>query len=228
MYKIFLVEDDHKLCEHIKEYLQKYDYQVFIVEDFKEVENQFERLNPDLVLLDINLPYYDGYYLCRVFRKDSRVPIIFTSARASDVEQVMGIELGADDYITKPFSLQLLLAKVKASLRRTYGEYVTQKSSVITINGLVLNGDNFKVTFKNKELEFSKNEFILLKKLVEDKNKVVKREELLEIIWDDITFVEDNTLTVNVVRLKNKLKQLGIKDAIKTKRGVGYVFEFNE
>lgn len=226
MYKIFLVEDDEKLNEHIKEYLQMYDYEVYVVEDFKNTEKEFEFINPDLVLLDINLPYSDGFYLCRVFRKKSNVPIIITSARTAEIEQIMGIELGADDYITKPFSLKMLLTKISAALRRT-NELSNDKKS-LKINGLELKESNFRINYKDREIELSKNEFALLKKLVENKDVILKRETLLELIWDDSEFVNDNTLTVNITRVKNKLKELGIEDVIKTKRGVGYVFAFEK
>ncbi|WP_035289685.1 response regulator transcription factor [Clostridium sp. KNHs214] len=223
MYKIFLIEDDEKLQEHIKEYLERYDYQVETVEDYKKVEEQFYSINPDLVLLDINLPYYDGFYFCRILRRKNTIPIIIISARTAEAEQVMGIELGADDYITKPLSLQILLAKIKACFRRSCGEYV--KNNNISINGLTLDESNYKIIYENKELEFSKNECKLIKKLIEDKDKVVTREKLLEILWDDTVFVDDNTLTVNVTRVKNKLRDVGIENAIKTKRGVGYFID---
>lgn len=226
MYKVFLVEDDEKLNEHIKEYLEMYNYEVYTVKDFKNTEKEFESINPDLVLLDINLPYADGFYLCRVFRKKSNVPIIITSARIAEVEQIMGIELGADDYITKPFSLKILLTKISAALRRI-NELSNDKRD-LKINGLELNESNFRIKYKDREIELSKNEFALLKKLVENKDVILKRETLLELIWDDSDFVNDNTLTVNITRVKNKLKELGIEDVIKTKRGVGYVFAFEK
>ncbi|WP_027625250.1 response regulator transcription factor [Clostridium lundense] len=226
MYKILLVEDDEKLKEHIKEYLKRYDYDVITVEDYKEIEKQFDEINPDLVLLDINLPYYDGFYFCRIFRKKSINPIIIISARTEEAEQVMGIELGADDYITKPFSLQLLLVKVKACFRRSVGEYVKKNNS--HVNALFLDESNYKLFYKDKEIELSKNECKLIKKLIEEKDKIVSREELLEILWDDTVFVDDNTLTVNVTRVKNKLKDIGIEDAIKTKRGIGYFLQSHQ
>lgn len=227
MYKIFLIEDDDKLREHVKEYIEKYGYQVFTVDDFKNVEKEFKYINPDLVLLDINLPYYDGFYLCRVFREVSNIPIIITSARTAEMEQVMGMELGADDYITKPFSLQLLFAKIKACFRRTYDLSKIEITANTNINGLSLNEGDFSINFNNEQVELSKNEFKLLKKLIECKNEIVSREELLEILWDDTQFVDDNTLTVNVTRVKNKLKVVGIKNIIKTKRGAGYMFDSN-
>jgi DNA-binding response OmpR family regulator len=223
MNKIFLVEDDEKLNKHVKEFLEMYHFQVYTVNNFKEVEKEFERINPDLVLLDINLPYCDGFYLCRVFRKTSSLPIIIISARTGDMEQIMGIELGADDYITKPFNLQLLLAKIKACLRRVNFQ---EKVEDFQVNGLRLDQNSFKIHFKDKEVELSKNEFKLLKKLIENKGTIVERGILLELIWDDSQFVDDNTLTVNVTRVKNKLKELQIENVIKTKRGVGYVFEW--
>lgn len=226
MYKVFLVEDDEKLNEHIKEYLEMYNYEVYTVKDFKNTEKEFESINPDLVLLDINLPYADGFYLCRVFRKKSNIPIIITSARIEEVEQIMGIELGADDYITKPFSLKMLLTKISAALRRI-NEFSNDKRD-LNINGLELKERNFKISYKDREIELSKNEFALLKEFVENKDVIIKREALLELIWDDSEFVNDNTLTVNITRVKNKLKELGIEDVIKTKRGVGYVFAFGK
>lgn len=226
MYKIFLVEDDEKLNEHIKEYLQMYQYEVYTVKNFKNTEKEFEEINPDLVLLDINLPYCDGFYLCRVFRKKSNIPIIITSARTAEMEQIMGIELGADDYITKPFSLKMLVTKISAALRRT--NELSKDFEGLSVNGLELKENNFRARYNGKEIEFSKNEFALLKKFVENKETILKREELLELIWDDSDFVNDNTLTVNVTRVKNKLREIGIEDVIKTKRGVGYVFTFQK
>jgi DNA-binding response OmpR family regulator len=227
MYKIFLVEDDEKLKYHIKEYLERYDYEVVTVDDYKEIDKQFDDINPDLVLLDINLPYYDGFYFCRIFRRKSKIPIIIISARIAEAEQVMGIELGADDYIAKPLSLQLLMVKIKACLRRTLGEYAENKNAITEVNGLFLDEKKFKMIYKEAELELSKNEFKLLKELIQNKDKIIKREKLLEVLWDDSIFVDDNTLTVNVTRAKNKLKDIGIEDAIKTKRGIGYIFDSN-
>lgn len=226
METIYLIEDDKKLESLVKDYLTKYSYEVFTVSDFTEVINEFEKLQPDLVLLDINLPYLDGFYLCRLMRKKTNIPIIMISARSSDVEQVMGIEFGADDYIVKPFNLSLLLAKVKASLRRYNGDYSGQ--SLISINGLTLDENTFKMSYKSQNIELSKNEFKLLKCLLTNHNTYVKREALLELLWDVTTFVDENTLTVNVSRVKQRLKDIGLVDVIKTKRTVGYQFSFGD
>lgn len=225
MYKIMIIEDDNKLRTLIKEYLIKYDYQIIDICDFKNIEEQFFMLQPDLVLLDINLPYYDGFYLCRVFRRKSKIPIIIVSARSSEMEQVMGIELGADDYITKPFSNEVLLVKVKSALRRAYGEYAINEASSLQVKSLSLDENSFKIIYKTQNIELSKNEFKLIKKLIENKDKIVKREDLLEELWDDSSFVDDNTLTVNVTRIKNKFADLGIPEIIRTKRGAGYYFD---
>lgn len=225
MFKILIIEDDDNLKLLIKEYLEKYGYAVSFIEDFKNIEVQFEKENPHLVLLDINLPYYDGFYLCRVFRRKSKIPIIITSARSGEIEQVMGIELGADDYLIKPFSIDLLMVKVKAALRRVYGEYSASEDKILEVKGIHLDEGSFKVHYNGLTVELSKNEFKLIKKLLENKDKIVSREELLGELWDDSSFVDDNTLTVNVTRVKTRLYELGINEAIKTKRGSGYLFD---
>lgn len=228
MQKIFIVEDDEKLRAITGEYLQRYGYSIHFVENFKNVIEEFHQLEPHLVLLDINLPYFDGFQLCRAFRKDSHIPIIFTSARSSDFDQVRALEMGADDYLTKPFSLELLLAKVQASLRRTYGEYSSGKESVLSVDSLKLDTSSFTLSRNNITLELSKNELKLLKKLMESPGEVVSRESLLEELWDDTLFVDDNTLTVNVSRVKQRLRDLGLDNAIKTKRGVGYFLSLED
>ncbi|MGE5614419.1 MAG: response regulator transcription factor [Bacillota bacterium] len=231
MYKILIVEDDRKLCGLISDYLSRYGYEVHSSDDFRNIENIFDNINPSLLLLDVNLPYMDGFWLCRSIRRRSGIPIIIISARGADMEQVMGIESGADDYIVKPFNLEVLLAKVKSAIRRAYGEYsayvpaepVSGASGGI---GLVLDESGFKARFGGNSTELTKNEFKLLKKLYENINsRITTREELLEELWDDAGFVDDNTLTVNVTRVRSKLAAIGLPDALKTKRGVGYFLE---
>ncbi len=224
MPKVFLVEDDLKLSAMIVDILNKYNYVVDKVTDFKNVEKQFEQSGADIVLLDINLPYLDGFYFVRYIRRISSTPIIIISARNSSSEQVMGIEFGADDYITKPFDMELLIAKMKALLRRsqTAGNMT---DSVIRAGELEL--DIEKLTLKRASLHvvLSKNEYKLIKKLMEKPGKLVPREELFEELWDDVTFVEENTLSVNMTRLKSRLEELGFTSSIKVKRGTGYYLD---
>ena len=226
--KILIVEDDTQLRLQIKSVLESFEYQVVMLEDFHKVEELFFKEQPDLVLLDINLPYFDGNYYCRMFRRMSRCPIIIISARNGDSDQILSMELGADDYITKPFSIQVLTAKVNAVIRRTYGEYLEKEKGTFCIGGLSLDENSFKLTYGQKTEELSKNEYKLMKQLMENVGKLVTREALLEEIWDDSLFVDDNTLSVNVARMKVKLSNLGLNDVIKTKRGVGYLFEMNQ
>lgn len=227
MSKIMLIEDDIELRNQMMEVLSGYDYEVYAVEEFRNIEEQFVKLAPQLVLLDINLPYYDGNYYCRIFRKHSNIPIIITSARNSDMDQILSMELGADEYIVKPFNIQVLMAKVNALFRRLYGDYASgsENSKEITVQGIVLDNASFKISYGAKTEELSKNEYKLIKKFLQNENVVLSREELLEEIWDESSFVDDNTLTVNVTRVKNKLANLGIEDVIKTKRGAGYLFD---
>jgi DNA-binding response OmpR family regulator len=226
MKKILIIEDDMKLNNLIKTFIEKYGYECITVKDYENIENEYKEVKPDLVLLDINLPYSDGFQLCRSFRRESNIPIIFISARSSEFEQIRGIEMGADDYIVKPFSFELLLVKIQAAFRRMM-DYSQDKRVLIASDGLVLNKNNFEISFENKTAELSKKEFQLLSKLIEKENSVVSREELLEELWDETFFVDDHTLTVNVTRVKNKLAYLGINDVVKTKRGLGYIYSGN-
>lgn len=226
MKKVLIIEDDIKLNNLMKAFIERYGYECATIKDYQNIENQFYEEKPDLVLLDINLPYSDGFQLCRSFRRNSNIPIIFISARSSELEQIRGIEMGADDYIVKPFSFELLLVKIQAAFRRIT-DYSQDKNLIVASDGLMLNRSNFEVSFNNETTEFSKKEFQLLSKLVQKENSAVSREELLEEIWDESFFVDDHTLTVNVTRVKNKLAQLGINDAIKNKRGFGYIYNGN-
>lgn len=223
MYKIYLVEDDEKILQLTKEKLENYGYEVYAVKDFSNIKEEYLKYNPDLVILDINLPKYDGFFWCRDIRSISKVPIIFLSARDTDMDQVMAVENGGDDYITKPFSFDLFLAKAKGILRRTYGEYSNNDKNESQYDGLFLYPDRNIVKKDDIEIELSKNEFILLKILVENLDKIVSREFILTKLWDDMDFVDDNTLSVNINRLRNRLEELNIEDSIKTKRGQGYM-----
>lgn len=225
MLKILIIEDDIRLRNLIKDSLDRYGYNVVCVENFFDIEAIFEKEKPQLVLLDINLPCYDGFYYCRVFRRNSKVPIVIISARNGEFEQMMTMELGADDYVVKPFSIELLAAKVRAVIRRVYGEYSVIDSSNIQVCGISIDERNFKIQYRQKIIELSKNEFKLIKKFLEKKDTIISREELLAELWDEFNFIDDNTLTVNVTRAKNRLSELGIEGVIKTKRGSGYIFD---
>lgn len=228
MYKIFIVKDNLRLRTLIKDELIKYDYEVVESEDFKNIVEHIEIENPDLIILDINLPYYDGFYLCRTLRRKSNVPIIIISSRDTAMDQVMGLELGTDDYITKPFIMDVLIAKIKSLIRRIENEHYNKESvEGNNVFNLYLNEDNLTLCFNGKSAELTKNEFKIVKILL-DNNRIVRREELLSELWEDSIFVDDNTLTVNVTRVKNRLKELGLKDVIKTKKGVGYKFDIDK
>jgi DNA-binding response OmpR family regulator len=222
MYSIMIIEDDKKITELIEKTLVRYGYQTYVVEDFSNIKGEFIKNNPSLVLLDINLPFYDGFYWCRDIRTVSNVPIIFISARNSDMDQVMAIENGGDDYIAKPFSYDLLLAKIKGVIRRAYGSYA-ESNEVQEVNGLLLHTNQNIVEFHEKKIELSKKEFQLLYALLKNSNKIVSRETLLEVLWNDTDFVDDNTLSVNITRLRKRLEELGITGAIETKRSQGYI-----
>lgn len=225
MFKIMIVEDDVKIRSLLTDILRKYNYEVVAVDNFLQVESLFERESPQLILLDLNLPYYDGFYYCRVFRKKTTMPILIISARDEESSQVLCMELGADDYIVKPLNLQVLLAKIMAILRRNYGEYASKPEPLLAALPFHLDERNFSISCRGITEELSKNEYKLLKKLLEHRDSIVTREVLLEELWDDVHFVVDNTLTVNVTRVKGKLQNLGFQDVIKVKRGVGYILD---
>ncbi len=221
MDKILLIEDDLKLQRYIKDYLEAYDFEVELVTDFGEVMEQVEESKPDLILLDINLPTFDGFYYLRIIRKKSHTPIIILSARSDEGEQIRGMEYGADDYVTKPFRIGILLAKINAVLRRVHHQAEESHSA----GDLKLLHDSMKLQYKEQVVELSKNEFRLIHLFMKNVGVIVTREELLEALWDEQMFVDDNTLTVNITRIKKKLSQYGLHNVITTKRGVGYVFD---
>ncbi|OZU87773.1 DNA-binding response regulator [Virgibacillus indicus] len=223
MKKIYLIEDDPKIAGLLKEYLEKYEYLVTIVNEFDKIMQEFKSIEPHLVLMDINLPRYDGFYWCRQIRSISNCPIIFISARDSGMDQVMAIENGGDDYITKPFNFDVVQAKIKGIMRRIYGEYaVSKQADFLEINGFYLHLTAMEAEFEGKSISLTKNEFILLKAFTDRLNQVLSRTYLLEMLWDDEQFVDDNTLSVNITRLRKKLKDIGIHNSIQTVRGAGY------
>ncbi|WP_260288882.1 response regulator transcription factor [Peribacillus aracenensis] len=225
MYKILLVEDDFKIAGILVNYLKRYGYEVFEVKQLDQVFAEFQEVKPDLVLLDINLPYYDGFHWCRLIRTVSKVPIIFISARTDEMNQVMAIEYGGDDYLTKPFHLEVVLAKIKSVLRRVYGEYAEISSShqkIKEMAGLTLYMEKAMIEYQGMRVTLTQNELKLLSCLLRQYDNIVSREDLLEALWNDDSFVDDNTLTVNVTRVRRKLEDIGVKHAITTSRGKGY------
>ncbi|MFM1651893.1 response regulator transcription factor [Brevibacillus sp. B_LB10_24] len=224
MYRILIVEDDDKIAAILMNYVRKYGYQVIRAEQFHDIKQEFAAHKPDLVLLDINLPQFDGFYWCRQIRTISNVPILFLSARVGEMDQVMAIENGGDDYMTKPFNLDLLMAKIKSALRRAYGEYAAPAATreEVDVMGLTFDRSKHLLQWNGRQTELSKNESLLIDILCTRVGQIVSREELLEALWDDVQFVDDNTLTVNVTRVRKKLEEIGITKAIETIRGQGY------
>ncbi|MCP2034756.1 OmpR family two-component system bacitracin resistance response regulator BceR [Planomicrobium sp. HSC-17F08] len=221
--KIFIVEDDAAIFQSLKEGLEKWGMQVVGPDNFQEVLSTFLKDQPQLVIMDIQLPVYDGFYWCREIRAVSKVPIIFLSSRDHPMDMVMAMQMGADDYVQKPFNSDVLMAKIQATLRRVYSYGEEASTDVIEWNGAVIDLKRGMIRMGASEAELTKNEFFILTVLVESKDKIVSRDELIRKLWDDERFVNDNTLTVNVTRLRQKLAELGLENAIMTKKGLGYL-----
>ncbi|KAA0546252.1 response regulator transcription factor [Bacillus sp. BGMRC 2118] len=223
MFKIMMIEDDKQLVRLLEDYLKRYGFNTYAVTDFEHVRNQFEDYDPHLVLLDVNLPNFDGFYWCRQIRSISTCPVIFISARDSKMDQVMALENGADDYITKPFDYEIVLAKINSQIRRAYGTYAnSQNGRKTTIDGLTLDVERLRLTLDDNEIELSHTEAKILDELLNKIDYVVSRDRLLEKIWDDQAFVDDNTLNVYVARVRKKLASLNIINSLQTIRGQGY------
>lgn len=226
MYTILIVEDDERIADKLRSAISKYDFNVRITEDFSRVMDIFADTKPDLVLLDVNLPKFDGFYWCRQIRTQSHCPIIFISARDSGMDQIMALENGADDYITKPFDMELVLAKIRSHLRRAVGAYASGQEDEHTIEsaGLIIYPERFVVTYGDESAELTQKEAALLTMLMEKEGRVVSRERLLDLMWEDQHFIDDNTLNVYITRVRRKLRELGAGDLIETIRGAGYRF----
>ncbi|MEH7588934.1 response regulator transcription factor [Priestia megaterium] len=220
--KILIVEDDGKIYELVKEKFEQWSFEVAGVEDFQKVMEVFIAESPELVILDVNLPVYDGFYWCQQIRTVSKTPIVFLSSREHPIDIVMAMNVGADDYIQKPFNLDVLVAKVQALLRRTYS-YGDTISDVIEWNGAVLDLKKGSLHYNDREIHLTKNEFFILRLLLEERGKIVSREELMRRLWEDEKFVSDNTLSVNITRIRTKLEEIGLNDKIVTKKGQGYL-----
>lgn len=221
MYKIFIVEDDNTISSIIDEKLNKWGYKTSRVLDFNDIIPNYTSFEPHLILMDINLPYYDGFYWCGKIRQLSNVPIIFISSRDTDGDKIRAITQGGDDYIEKPFSMDLLIAKVQAILRRAYS-YSDQTLNILQHKDMILDIEHLKVFCDEKEIELTRNECRILSMLIRNHDRLVKRTRLMKALWDDESFVDDNTLTVNVNRLRRKLEMIGLKEYIKTIKGEGY------
>ncbi|AVP60322.1 DNA-binding response regulator [Clostridium botulinum] len=221
MKKIVIIEDDEVIREELQNFLIKYGYEVKAPIDLNNIIKYVENENANLILLDINLPLYDGYYICREIRKTSDVPIIIVTSRDSDVDELMSINLGADDFITKPYNTEILLARITNILKRTYGNLKT--NNILNYRDFNLNLSNATVIYKDKSLELTKNEVKILSYLINNKGNIIKRDLLMEYLWKSDYFVDDSTLTVNINRLRKKLQEIGIENPIETRRGLGYI-----
>ena len=221
MKEILLVEDDLDLARELSLSLNKWGFKVYQIERFDDILKEFLEKKPMLVIMDINLPYFDGFYWCEKIRDVSKVPIIFLSSRDSNMDVIMGMNNGGDDYITKPFSVEVLISKINALLRRSY-DYVSS-DSLLHYDDIILDTEKCILKRGDKSIELTKNEIKIFTLLLKNKDKVVSRDKFMMSLWDDDEFVNDNTLTVNITRLRNKLKDIGIEDLIKTKKGLGYM-----
>lgn len=221
MYKILIVEDDGVIAGVVREYLSRWGYEVRCVEDFGKVLEDFVRYEPQLVLMDISLPFYNGYHWCAEIRKLSRVPVIFISSAGDNMNIVMAVNMGGDDFVPKPFDLEVLRAKIQAVLRRAYA--YSEQASYLEYKDVLFNALDGTVTYRGAKLDLTKNEIRIMQLLFENLGKTVSRELIMKRLWDDDCFIDDNTLTVNVNRLRKKLEEASITDLIRTKKGLGYI-----
>lgn len=223
MYRILIVEDDLIIAKSLKNALNQWSYEVEFVTEFKDVTAKFIEYNPQLVLLDISLPFFNGYHWCSEIRKISKVPIMFISSMSDNMNIVMAMNMGGDDFIPKPFDLNVIVAKIQALLRRTYS--FVGEMNIIEHNGVVLNINDTTIEYKGNKIELTKNEFKIIQILLENIGKAISREDIMVKLWESDSFIDDNTLTVNVTRLRKSLSDIGITNFIKTKKGIGYMVE---
>ena len=221
MYKIFIVEDDLTIAEMIKQHLEGWDHEVMLAKDFQNVIADFVSFDPHLVLMDISLPFFNGYYWCTKIRELSKVPVVFLSSASDNMNIVMAMNMGGDDFISKPFDLDVLTAKVQALLRRTYD--FGQKASFLEHKGAILNMSDTTLTYQDQKISLTKNDYKILQTLMENKGKVVSRDTLMTKLWETDCYVDENTLTINISRLRRKLAAIGLQDFITTKKGMGYI-----
>ncbi len=222
MYKIMVVEDDKNIGQLVVDKLNDWGFDAVISNNFDSIFDEFVKVNPHLLLLDINLPKFNGYYWCEKIRKISKVPIIFISSRSTNMDIIMAVNLGGDDFVIKPFSMEVLIAKINAILRRTYS-YTESIMDVIQYNDVVLNLKDNTFIYSDKSIEFTKNEFKIIYTLMKNHGQIITREQLMKELWDDESFIDDNTLTVNINRLRKKLNEAGLLNFIETKKNQGYI-----
>ncbi|SFB09257.1 DNA-binding response regulator, OmpR family, contains REC and winged-helix (wHTH) domain [Acetitomaculum ruminis DSM 5522] len=223
MSKIFIVEDDKVIAESIIKQLKSWHMDAVCVKNFENIVGELKEYNPNLVLLDIGLPFFNGFYWCTKIREFSKVPIVFLSSADDSMNIVMAMNMGGDDFISKPFDMSVLIAKIQAVLRRS-GEVFASSNSLL-INDVILNLDECTMIYEGDRIDLTKNEFLILRILFENKGKLVSREQIMERLWGAEEFVDDNTLTVNMTRIRKKLMKFGKEDMIVTKRGMGYIVE---
>ena len=226
MKRILIVEDDEKLRVELEIFLENNGYQVEKIETFDNIPEKVLENNPDLLLLDINLPGADGEYICKEIRKKSNMPIIIITSRDNEIDELLCINNGADHYVTKPFNIHILLAKISSLLRRT--NMASENTDTINARDFVLNINKNTIQKGNKTIELTKNEFRILKYLVQNRNKIVTREDIMDCLWENENFIGDSTLTVNITRVRNKLEEIGLKELLETKRGQGYILREKE
>lgn len=220
MYRILIVEDDEIIARSIQEHLQAWNYEVYRIQDFSQVMAEFAAVQPQLVLMDITLPFFNGYHWCSEIRKVSQVPVVFLSSASDNMNIVMAVNMGADDFIAKPFDMDVLTVKLQALLRRSYDFAGT--SSILEHKGVMLNITEATLTYQEEKIELTKNDLKILQVLMENKEKVVSRDTLMTKLWESDDYVDENTLSVNVNRLRKKLESIGIEEFIITKKGIGY------
>ena len=221
MYNILIVEDDRTIAGAMKKHIDAWGFNARCAEDFRNIMEEFADFNPQLVLLDISLPFFNGYHWCSEIRKVSKVPIVFISSASDNMNIVMAMNMGGDDFIAKPFDLNVLTAKIQAILRRTY-DFAGQ-TGLIEHRGAILNTQDASLSYDGHTVELSKNEYRILLTLLENKGKVVSRDTLMERLWATNSFVDENTLTLNITRLRRKLSDAGLEDFITTRKGMGYI-----
>ncbi len=220
--KILVIEDDQSIFNLVRQRLQQWGFTIEGITDFNAVMDVYRAFEPHLVMIDIQLPAYDGFHWCREIRTESNVPIIFLSSRDHPMDMVMAMQMGADDFVQKPFHMDVLVAKIQAMLRRTY-DYKEQASSTIVWQGAKIDYDRAMISCNGMQVELTKNELFILKALLASVGQIVSRDEMMRKLWDDDRFVNDNTLTVNVNRLRQKLEDIGLVEVIVTKKGLGYM-----